>query len=54
MKARTPKKDRKRPVNLTLTPEAVRLGKALKKQLHRGSFSNVVEHLIIEAHKKAA
>lgn len=52
MNAQTTKKPRKAAINLTLSKEAVRQGKALVKVLKRPSLSNVVEYLIEQAASK--
>ena len=43
-----PKNERRRPVNLTLSRAVIRQGSRLVKDTHRGSFSNLVEWLIVE------
>lgn len=40
-------------MNITLSIEAVRQGRALAQSMNRPSFSNVVEFLIEQAHAKA-
>lgn len=44
---------RKRNTNLTLSAVARKAGDDLCKATHRRSLTNLVEHLIIEAHLKA-
>lgn len=46
MIARKTKRTNKRACNLSLSENAVKQAIVLKKQLHRPSLSNVVEHLI--------
>jgi hypothetical protein len=53
MKADKTKSGRRRPVNLTLSPDAIRKGHALKKVLVRDSFSSVTEFLIVQAWKES-
>ena len=44
---------RRSAVNLTLSEESIRMGRALQAQLNRPSLSNVVEHLLATASKEA-
>lgn len=46
------KSNRKRAVNLTLAPDAIRKGNSLKKKLCRPSLSNVVEFLVEEKYEQ--
>jgi hypothetical protein len=53
VKADKLKSHRRRPVNLTLSADAIRKGHALKKVLVRESFSSVAEFLIVQAWKQS-
>jgi hypothetical protein len=53
-KLRTTKSIRRPAINLTLSPEAIRRGRKLQKEMNRPSLSNVVEHLLVQADKETA